>query len=75
MGVSFKLALKYLKKNKKRSIGAIVAITIATMLLISVVSVFSIYQNYMIEVARKTGRRGLITFHMRNYMVLRKIQI
>lgn len=52
MGVSFKLALKYLKKNKKRSIGAIVAITIATMLLISVVSVFSIYQNYMIEVER-----------------------
>lgn len=52
MGVSFKLALKYLKKNKKRSIGAIVAITIATMLLISVVSVFNVYQNYMIEVER-----------------------
>ena len=52
MGASFKLALKYLKKNKKRSIGAIVAITIATMLLISVVSVFNVYQNYMIEVER-----------------------
>lgn len=52
MVVSFKLALKYLKKNKKRSIGAIITITIATMLLISVVSVFNVYQNYMIEVER-----------------------
>ena len=52
MGVSFKLALKYLRKNKKRSIGVIVAITIATILLISVFCIFNVYQNYMINLER-----------------------
>lgn len=52
MEISFKLALKYFRKNKKRSIGTIIAIIIATMLLISVIGTFKVYQNYMIAVEK-----------------------
>ena len=52
MGISFKLAIKYLKQNKRRTIGTIIGITISITLLISVFLIFTAYRNYMIDLER-----------------------
>ena len=52
MNISLKLAWRYLKNNKKRSITTIIGIIIVTLLLISIILLFNIYQSYMISVSR-----------------------
>ncbi len=52
MNISLKLAWRYLKNNKKRSITTIMGIIIVTLLLISIILLFNIYQSYMISVSR-----------------------
>ena len=53
MEISTKLALRFLKKNKKRTIATIVGITIVTALIMGILLLFQAYQDYMIELIRK----------------------
>ncbi len=53
MGVNFKLAVKYLSKNKKRTISTITGISIVTILLITILLLFNTYRQYMIGLQRQ----------------------
>ena len=54
MEIGFKLAINYLKRNKKRTIATIIGIAIVTILLIGVLLLFQTYQDYMISLIRNT---------------------
>lgn len=53
MNISSKLARKYLKRDKKRTIASIIGISIVVMLLTSILLGFSVYKEYMIKLQRK----------------------
>ena len=53
MKITTKLALSYLKKNKKRSIFTIGGIAIATILVTCVLLLLSTYQAYMVNIQRE----------------------
>lgn len=53
MKSSFKLAWKYLIKNKKRSLGIIIGISIVTILLSGSLIISNVYQNYIINIIRE----------------------
>ena len=53
MKITTKLALKYINKNKKRSISCIIGITLATILVTTIFAILSSFQEYMIDVERK----------------------
>ncbi len=49
MSVTWKIALNYLKNNKKRTINLIVCVTIATMLILMVLLIIDTYREYLIQ--------------------------
>lgn len=52
MNISLKLAWRYIKNNKKRSIATVVGITLVTLLIVSLILLFNTYQSYMIGTIR-----------------------
>ena len=54
MNVSFKMAISYLKQNKKRTLGTAIGIIIVTTLIISIFLILNVYQNSMINIKRST---------------------
>ena len=52
MNISLKLAWRYIKNNKKRSIATVVGITLVTLLIVSLILLFNAYQSYMIGTIR-----------------------
>ncbi len=52
MSISLKLAWRYIKNNKKRSIATVVGITLVTLLIVSLILLFNTYQSYMIGTIR-----------------------
>ena len=52
MKVTSKLALKYLRKNKKRNYAIVLGIALATILLISVFILIASYQEYIVNIIR-----------------------
>lgn len=55
MKIETKLALSYLKRNKRRSIVIIIGIIIQTILLTSSLILISSYKEYMVNTARSKG--------------------
>lgn len=49
MGINIKIAKKYLKQNKKRTITSIIGIIIVTILLCSILLLLNVYQEYMVK--------------------------
>ncbi len=52
MAITTKLAMKYLIKNKRRSLITLIAIIITTILVTTVLAVLASYQKYMVNVER-----------------------
>ena len=55
MGVSWKLALNYLKNNKKRSLIISICILISTVLITTILLLLDSYKEYMITSERAKG--------------------
>lgn len=53
MKITSALALKYLRKNKRKSISVISGITIVTILIVSILLLLSTYQSYMVNIQRE----------------------
>lgn len=52
MGITSKLCLKNLMKNKRRTFITIIEVVLMTVLITTVLAIFSSYQNYRINVAK-----------------------
>ena len=52
MKITTALALKYLRKNKKRNYAIVLGIALATILLISVFILIASYQEYIVNIIR-----------------------
>ena len=55
MGVSWKLALNYLKSNKKRTFIIAICILISTILITTILLLIDSYREYMINSERARG--------------------
>lgn len=53
MKITSKLALRYLRKNKRKSIAIVLGITVVTILIVSIMLLLSTYQEYMINIQRE----------------------
>lgn len=53
MKITSKLALRYLRKNKRKSIAIVLGITVVTILIVSIILLLSTYQEYMINIQRE----------------------
>ena len=66
MKVTTALALKYLRKNKKRNYAIVLGIALATILLISVFILIASYQEYIVNIIRDE-KNWEVEFHNIEY--------